>query len=444
MNHSSALGQRPIAAEAGPLEQHLVDRIERAGGWLRFDEFMRAALYEPGLGYYAGAARKFGRQRGDGSDFVTAPELSGLFGQALARQVAQVLAVSAPNVLEFGAGSGRLAADLLIALGDACERYFVLELSSTLRETQQATLRRAAPQHLRKVQWLQAWPECFSGCAVGNEVLDAMPVRLIELGPGGWLERGVVTRDVSDAGSDHRSAVERGGRDVGSDDPRGGRSAVDRDGASDGASDGRSGGNSVGNGGGQRDGSRFAFATRPASEALRTLIHDRLPAPETLPRGYQTEIAEEAPAMVASLADVLGHGAALFIDYGFPQAEYYHPQRGGGTLMCHQGHLSDADPLDQVGRKDITAHVDFSAIALAGQDAGMDVLGYTSQARFLLNCGLLDLLQDSDWKTLASAQTLIVEHEMGELFKVLGFAKGIDLQRFDPIGFGAGDRTHTL
>jgi SAM-dependent MidA family methyltransferase len=156
---------------------------------------------------------------------------------------------------------------------------------------------------------------------------------------------------------------------------------------------------------------------------------------------YLTEIHPQAEAFIATLADRLSCGAAFFIDYGFPAAEYFHPQRDGGTLMCHRAHLADTDPLADVGEKDITAHVNFSGIALAGQDAGFEVLGYTTQARFLMNCGLLDLLQGADLRASAHAQKLLTEHEMGELFKVIGFAKGCT---FDAIGFAAGDRTHTL
>jgi SAM-dependent MidA family methyltransferase len=154
-----------------------------------------------------------------------------------------------------------------------------------------------------------------------------------------------------------------------------------------------------------------------------------------------TEIHLQGQAFVSTVAQALRRGAAFFIDYGFPAAEYYHPQRVGGTLMCHRAHRADSEPLRDVGRKDITAHVDFSGIALAGQDAGLGVLGYTSQARFLLNCGLLELMQQADVAERAWAHKLIAEHEMGELFKVIGFAKGCT---FDAIGFAAGDRSHRL
>ena len=181
------------------------------------------------------------------------------------------------------------------------------------------------------------------------------------------------------------------------------------------------------------DGKAFTWADRPTEQ--------RPPAEIAFVAGTVTEIHPQAEAFVRSLAQRLRRGAAFFIDYGFPEAEYYHPQRTGGTLMCHRAHLADADPLVHVGEKDITAHVNFSAIALAGQDAGLQVLGYTSQARFLLNCGLLDLLQGADIRQVAMAQKLIAEHEMGELFKVLAFVKGDD---FGAIGFTAGDRSHTL
>jgi len=171
----------------------------------------------------------------------------------------------------------------------------------------------------------------------------------------------------------------------------------------------------------------------------------RPPLEGTLPPGSVTEIHPQAEAFMRTLADRLVRGAAFFIDYGFPEAEYYHPQRSGGTLMCHRAHQSDTDPLQQPGQKDITAHVNFTGLALAAQDAGLDVLGYTSQARFLLNCGITDLLQGADLRTVAHAQKLITEHEMGELFKVLAVGCGMVLPPgHDWLGFIAGDRMHTL
>jgi SAM-dependent MidA family methyltransferase len=181
----------------------------------------------------------------------------------------------------------------------------------------------------------------------------------------------------------------------------------------------------------QRDG--FVWSDRPTGL--------RPPVAGPFVPGTVTEIHPQAQAFIATLAGTLVRGAAFFIDYGFPEAEYWHPQRHGGTLMCHRAHRSDDDPLADVGEKDITTHVDFTGVALAAQDAGLDVIGYTTQARFLMNCGILELLQGADVRTIANTQKLLTEHEMGELFKVIGLARGIELE---PIGFARGDRTHTL
>ncbi len=348
-----------------------------AGGWLPFDTFMALALYAPGLGYYAAGQRQFGQLPASGSDFVTAPELSPVFGATLARQVAQVLDAGVPGQLfEFGAGSGALAVQLLQALGDRVQRYAIVDVSGALRARQAERLARFGS----RVEWLDALPARLDGVVLGNEVLDAMPVQLLHWDGHQWLERGVAA-----------------------------------------------------------DGEAFSWADRPTG--LRPPLQ-QLPvfAPGTV-----TEVHPQAQAFVRTLADRLQHGAAFFIDYGFPEAEYYHPQRTGGTLACHRGHRVEFDadaPLREVGSKDITAHVDFTGIALAGQDAGLDVLGYTTQARFLLNCGIAELLQGADLRTLANAQKLLMEHEMGELFKVIGFARG--LPGFEAIGFAAGDRSHTL
>jgi SAM-dependent MidA family methyltransferase len=347
--------------------------IGRQGGWLGFDRFMALALYAPGLGYYSRAERPFGLLPESGSDFVTAPELSPLFGRALARQLAPALQASgSAEVWEFGAGSGALALQLLEALGDTVERYTIVDLSGSLRARQRETLAAYAP----KVTWADALPERLHGVVVGNEVLDAMPVQLLHFDGTRWFERGV---------------------------------------------------------GLGADGDGFVFVDHPTDL--------RPPADGPFVPGTTTEIHAQAEAFVATLAERLGRGAAFFIDYGFPQAEYYHPQRHGGTLMCHRAHRADADPLADVGLKDITAHVDFTGLALAAQQAGLEVIGYTSQARFLMNCGLLELLRDADSKTVAHAQKLLTEHEMGELFKVIGFARGVE---FEPLGFAHGDRTHTL
>ena len=357
--------------------------IASADGWLPFDRFMALALYEPGLGYYANTIPKFGHlpqgQAGQGSDFVTAPELTPLFGQTLARQVAQALAATGTDeIWEFGAGTGALALQLLDALaaqGQPPRRYTIVDLSGSLRERQQATL----AAHAERVRWVDALPDAMHGVVLGNEVLDAMPVQLLARVGGVWHERGVVW-------------------------------------------DGQDGG--------------LAWADRPT--ALRPPLaiegeHD-----------YLTEIHPQTEAFLRTLAERLRRGAAFFLDYGFPETEYFHPQRHMGTLMCHRAHQSDSDPLVDLGHKDITAHVNFTGIALAAQDAGMDVIGYTSQGRFLFNCGLLDLAQDAGPRENAMMQKLVNEHEMGELFKVLAFAPPASSAGWSPMGFSAGDRLRRL
>ncbi len=356
------------------LHTRLEDAITQANGWLPFDRYMTMALYEPGLGYYTRGSGQIGLWPGSGSDFVTAPELSPLFGAALARQVAQALdAAGADEVFEFGAGTGSLAAQVLTALGEGVRRYRIVDLSGTLRARQ---AERLAPWGDR-VQWLDVWPAQMHGVVLGNEVLDAMPVQLLHWDGSDWWERGV--------------AMALG---------------------------------------------QLNWADRP------TVL--RPPVETSFVPGTVVEIHPQAHAFITTLAERLTRGVALFIDYGFPESEYYHPQRAhasGGTLMCHHAHLSDTDPLDRPGDKDITAHVNFTGIALAAQDAGLDVLGYTSQARFLINCGLPELMQDADARTLSAAHKLIAEHEMGELFKVIALGRGV---AFEPIGFEAGDRTHRL
>ncbi|MET0517359.1 MAG: SAM-dependent methyltransferase [Burkholderiaceae bacterium] len=380
----SADSDAPDAAAA--LARLIRQQIQQAGGWLGFDRFMELALYAPGLGYYSNRRPKFGLMPGGkdgGSDFVTAPELSPLFGEAVAAQVGQALAATGTaTVFEFGAGTGALAEQLLKALGERVARYCIVDLSGTLRERQ---ARRLAPWG-DKVVWLDRLPERFEGVVVGNELLDAMPVQLLHFDGGQWQERGVVV------------------------DAAGG----------------------------------FAYADRPTT--LRPPLDTGASGEGDgdaahYPPGYVTELHAQGEAFVRTLAASLQRGAIFLLDYGFPEREYYHPQRRGGTVMCHHQHRSDPDPLVLLGEKDITAHVNFSAIALAGQQAGLTVLGYTSQANFLINCGLIDLLCHADLPQRAMAHKLLTEHEMGELFKVIGFATG---DGFDALGFAAGDRSHTL
>jgi SAM-dependent MidA family methyltransferase len=357
------------------MSERIAGEIAAAGGWIGFERYMELVLYAPGLGYYARGDRQFGVMPASGSDFVTAPELSPLFGRALARQIAQALgATDTREVWEFGGGSGALAAQMLEALGGRVERYVIVELSGALRSRQRNTLEAQVPQHAGKVSWAERLPDAIEAVVVGNEVLDAMPVTLLHYNGERWFERGV--------------AQECG---------------------------------------------RLVFEDRPTDW--------RPPLAERAVPGTTTELQRQGEGFVRTLASVLRRGAAFFIDYGFPEAEYHHPQRVGGTLMCHRSHQSDTDPLADPGEKDVTAHVNFTGIALAGQDAGLQVLGYTSQARFLINCGLVDELRGADLRSTAHAQKLLTEHEMGELFKVIGFCAG---PPFDALGFAHGDRSHAL
>jgi SAM-dependent MidA family methyltransferase len=375
----NAFGDNPRVSTPKPtpsceLTQRIHQAIALAGGWLGFDRFMAMALYEPGLGYYTNALQKFGAMPSSGSDFVTAPGISPLFGQTLAVQVRQALqATGTDEIWEFGAGTGALALQLLDSLGDALARYTIIDLSGTLRARQAETLLKYAD----KVRWLDNWPKAIEGVVVGNEVLDAMPVQLLQRKDGVWHERGVVSA-----------------------------------------------------------GQGFAWQDRPTD--LRPPIdiegeHD-----------YLTEIHPQAEAFITSLAERLlagKGGAAFFLDYGFPEAEYFHPQRHMGTVMCHQLHQADDNPLLAVGQKDITAHVNFTGVALAAQNAGLAVLGYASQAWFLLNLGLAERMAQASLAERSQAQRLVNEHEMGELFKVIGLTTSADGVAQ---GFARGDRSHRL
>lgn len=378
-------------AASAALCRLIAAEIDAAGGWLSFARFMERALYTPGLGYYAGGTHKFGAA----GDFVTAPELSPLFAQTLAAQTAQIMALSAPHIVEVGAGSGQLAADLLLELEARAalpESYAILDLSGELRARQQATLTERAPHLVPRVRWLDRLPERFDGLVLANELLDALPVHLVVWGaeeaPEAVFERGV--------------SVES---------------------------------------------ERFVWRDRPASGRLLERAQ-QLAAETELPTGYLSEIGLAAGDWTAAWAPILGHGALLLIDYGFPRHEFYHPQRSEGTLMCHYRHRAHADPFYLPGLQDITAHVDFTAVVEAGHAAGLDFLGYTTQGVFLLNCGLTEVLARTPYEDrahylplAASAQKLLGPSEMGELFKVMALGKGIEDTL---LGFAQGDRSATL
>lgn len=368
LQHSAALC-RLISAE-----------IAANHGWISFARYMELALYAPGLGYYSSGAAKFGAP----GDFVTAPEISPLFGRTLAQQAAQILSLTNGEILEIGAGSGQLALQLLTELQrlDALpSRYFILEVSADLRERQHALLAPFAD----RVEWLDSLPNHFTGLILGNEVLDAMPVEMVA-----WRAAGIYQRGVTLAGES------------------------------------------------------FAWDDRLLEAGLLFDAASQL-AP---PADYVSEVGLAARAFIGTLAGLLDAGAILMIDYGFGASEYYHSQRSTGTLMCHYRHHAHDDPFYLPGLQDITAHVDFTAIAEAGLDAGLKLLGYTTQANFLINCGITNLLQEtpaenvSTYFPLASqAQKLMSPAEMGELFKVIALGKNL----VEPLlGFTIGDKRRLL
>lgn len=370
------------ALDASRALQTLIrEAIRASDGWIPFSRYMALALYANGLGYYAGGSAKLGK---DG-DFTTAPEITSLFGATLARFAAEVCAGRPLHLLEFGAGTGKLARDLLDALAlqqVPVASYAIVELSPELRARQQQAL-----AGYPVVAWLDTPPSAFSGLVIANEVLDAMPVPLVTSQQGQWRERGVAL-----------------------------------------------------------DGERFVFADRPVAAELVAQI----PQADTLPDGYLTEVHPEQAGFVRMLADMLRAGeggTALLIDYGFPASEYYLPQRAEGTLMCHYRHHAHPDPFYLPGLQDITAHVDFTAVARAGLDAGLELQAYMSQAAFLLAAGLPALLhaqsvdEPASWLPLANAvQKLTSPAEMGELFKVLVLADRAPL----PAQFAAADRSYRL
>jgi len=373
------------AAQGERVASALRARIEARGGWIPFDEYMRFVLYEPGLGYYAAGANKLG----PAGDFTTAPEMTPLYAQALAVQIAVILRSGADELLELGAGSGKLAADLLAALdalGALPTRYAILEVSPDLRERQHSAIAATAPKLATRVVWLDALPERIDGVVLMNEVLDAIPCSLVARVGGAWHERGV-----------------------------------------------------------RCDGEGVALFDRPlAAGALRDLALQRFP-PQV---DYASELNPAAEALVESLGARLQRGAILAIDYGFPRHEYYHPQRVQGTLMAHYRHRALADPLAWPGLCDVTAHVDFTAMAEAGVRAGLRVAGFASQAAFLLGCGVLDRLaavgapESTRYiRAAAAVQRLTSPAEMGELFKVLALARG---EGGEWPGFALADMSHRL
>jgi len=384
-------------AHAAAVAEHIRAFVRQHGGTIGFDAYMRMALYAPGLGYYSAGATKFGAA----GDFVTAPEISDLFSRCLARQVADVLRDTGGDVLELGAGSGRMAADVLTELAAMeClpEKYRILEVSADLAERQRARLAQLPPDVSRRVEWLERWPErSMRGVVLANEVLDAMPV-----------ERFVL----------HSRA---GGIDV------------------------RALGVGL-----RGDGFEWRELS-PSAELMHAVadIVEALPAP--LPDGYVSEVCLSFHPWMASVAQILEQGVALLIDYGLPRSQLYHPERSRGTLRCHYRHRAHDDPFVNVGLQDITSWVDFTRVAEAADDAGLDVLGFATQAAFLIGAGMESLLStemeiaQNDARRRAElagqARRLMLPGEMGEIFKCLALARGYDA----PLaGFGTQDLRGSL
>jgi len=384
------------ARHSARLSEAIRQEIIAQCGWIPFARYMELALYAPGLGYYTAGAHKFG----EAGDFITAPELSPLFGRTLARQVAVIMADSAPHLLELGAGSGKLAADMLGELEQLDrlpDSYSILEVSADLRDRQQELLQQRLPHLMDRVHWLDALPEKFSGAIVANEVLDALPVHRVhwhdstinEAGVA-WSEQGFIWQE----------------------------RALDD----------------------------------PALLQSARLINGQI----SLPDNYVSEICLAARGLINSLANSLAQGVMLFVDYGFGAREFYHAQRASGTLMCHYRHHAHDDPFFLPGLQDITAHVNFTDIAECGIDAGLELLGYTNQAFFLINSGITDLLKDTAPENLrdylplsAQLQKLTSPAEMGELFKVIALGKKPVLSevegRANPLsGFARGDLSRLL
>jgi SAM-dependent MidA family methyltransferase len=364
--------------------------IDEAGGWIGFARYMEMALYEPGLGYYSAGARKLG----EGGDFVTAPEVAPVFSRCLAGQCAEVLAgLGGGDVLELGAGSGVMAAAMLAeleSLGALPARYLLLDVSADLRERQRATLAAAVPQLLDRIDWLDRLPEGFEGVVVANEVLDALPVDRFS-----W--RGGVARALGVAEA--------------------------------------SGG--------------FAWAEAPAGPARTAAVEEiRHDCGAEWPDGFTSEVNTGLAPWLAAVAGSVRRGVMLFVDYGLPRREYYAAERSSGTLLCHFRHRFNDDPFARPGLQDITAWVDFTAVATAAERAGLELAGYTTQAHFLIGNDLAGRLQDVSSLDLVQrvnlsrqAMVLTLPGEMGERFKVIALAKGYDA----PLrGFAIRDLRHTL
>jgi SAM-dependent MidA family methyltransferase len=361
------------------------EEIAGHGGYIPFTRYMELVLYAPGLGYYVAGARRFGAA----GDFVTGPELTPLYGAAIARQLAPILATTrGREIVELGAGSGALAASLLAVLaasGASPSRYRILEPSPALRAEQRTRIAAAARDESVPVEWLDRLPASIDGIVLMNEVLDAIAPRLLARRDRAWFERGVAWRDGA-----------------------------------------------------------LAWDERPLDDArVRALAQARFPAEGN----YASEVNPAVEALVTTVGARIASGALLVVDYGFPRHEYYHPQRDDGTLVGHYRHRVHADPFLWPGLSDLTTHVDFTAVAEAGERAGLRVAGFSTQASFLLGCGILERVREAGTpdsaaflRAAAAVQKLVSPAEMGEIFKVLLLARGeVDWRRL-----ALTDMTHRL
>jgi SAM-dependent MidA family methyltransferase len=360
------------SAHSQQLAEHIANTIVAEGEWIPFSRYMELALYAPGQGYYAAGARKFGSE----GDFVTSPEISPMFAKCLALQAAQVLKdVGGGDILELGPGSGVFAADLwesLKEMGVLPRRYLLLEVSPDLRERQRALLAQRFPAEMDRFEWIDRLPGKIRGLVIANEVLDVVPCSMVHRDSGGsYFEQGVI---LTEAG--------------------------------------------------------FAFEDQPLQDGeLKRRAATAFPPGDY---DYVSEVNFAAEALVRTIASSLEAGVALFIDYGFPEREFYHPQRSMGTMRCHYRHRVHGDPFFMPGLQDITAHVDFTAMGRAAEQGGAEIFGFTTQAYFLISCGLAVLVSAGDptmtlsrLKGTSAVHRLIGPSEMGELFKVLGFGKGM-------------------
>jgi SAM-dependent MidA family methyltransferase len=394
MPHDDATEHGAAAEHSARLRERLAAEINAAGGWLSFERFMDVALYAPGLGYYSGGAQKLGA----GGDFITAPEVSRLFGACLAVQCAEVLrSLSAASVLEIGAGSGRLAADLLARLetmGQLPENYWILEVSAELRQRQREHLEERLPQLLQRVHWLDRPPEeSFDGIILANEVLDALPVARFRWHPSAVEELGVELR------------------------------------------------------GGAR-GQEFDWAARPASAAMRRVCRELSEVGGPWNDGYVSEYCPRLGAWTRAVTQSLQSGAVLWFDYGLPRTQYYLPERHEGTLVCHFRQRLNDDPFANIGLQDISAWVDFTRVAEACEEAGFELAGFTTQAHFLAGLKIDQEMQlaaagdENHFARLANqARQLMMPGEMGERFKAMAWLRGLDM----PLsGFALRDLRHSL